>query len=176
MDPALTCALHPRPGAGDPLPPVGRCAELARLVAALRRGRGALVRGGPGLGKTHLATAAVAAVADAVAPAWTVATASLRTVDYGALGWLLPGGVAPRHPAEAVARLTAVLEGRAGPRRPLLVVDDAHLLDERSADVLLQLSTAGTVTVLATALDVPLPPGLEALADDGYGERVELGP
>ncbi len=167
----MDLALHPEPGV---LPPVGRQAELARVTAALRRGRSALVLGAPGLGKTHLATAAVSEAGATGSAAWTVATASLRTVDYGALGWLLPGRT-PEHPAEAVAGLTAALEARAGRHRPLLVVDDAHLLDERSADVLLQLATAGTVTVLATALDVALPPGLEALADDRYGERVELG-
>ena len=57
----------------------------------------------------------------------------------------------------------------------LFVVDDAQLLDERSAQVLLQLAADAHATVLATARDLELPEGVERLWRDGWCERIELG-
>ncbi len=57
----------------------------------------------------------------------------------------------------------------------LLVVDDAHLLDERSAQVLLQLAADNSATVLATARDLQLPAAVERLWREGWCDQFVLG-
>lgn len=59
----------------------------------------------------------------------------------------------------------------------LLLVDDAHLLDDSSAGVLADLISAGWATVVAAARPRPgLPQPLDQLWYDGLAERVDLRP
>lgn len=59
----------------------------------------------------------------------------------------------------------------------LLLIDDAHYLDEPSAGVVADLISAGWATVVAAARPRPgLPPPLDQLWYDGLAERVDLRP
>jgi len=62
-----------------------------------------------------------------------------------------------------------------GTPRPVFVVDDAHLLDQASADVLLYLAAAGAVQVIASVLaGEPAPDSVPRLWMDGSCERLDL--
>jgi DNA-binding CsgD family transcriptional regulator len=69
----------------------------------------------------------------------------------------------------------------AGPRPLLVLVDDAHLLDDGSASLVHQLVLAGAATVLACVLSSPRPaqPGADPMVvlwKDYGAARIELGP
>ena len=162
-------------------PFVGRASEFARAEALLVAGVGILVVGEPGVGKSafarelgHRSEKAGATVG------YIVGHAVSSGVPFEAFAGLLvdqPGpSTAQLGVADVVARLSAVLNGSPG-QRPLLVVDDAQLIDTASAQVLLQVAGAGTATIVATApAHAPLPPAADRLWRDGLCERIELAP
>ena len=163
---------------------VARDVEVGQLLGLVRRGSGAVLIGDPGVGKTALA----AAVADRCREVgqtvvWMVATEAGRGMPFGALAPLMPGDVTALHPAlvpSLVGRRLAELAGAAAePSRtlPLLVVDDAHLLDEASAACVLGLVTNRSARVLVTVRSgVPLPDAVTSLWKDRFCERVDLAP
>lgn len=72
-----------------------------------------------------------------------------------------------------LARAAALL--RAGPERIILGVDDAHLLDDSSARVLLALASGPAATLVMTVGDPGPPPGsVQRLWRDGLCERVDV--
>lgn len=156
---------------------VGRDVERAGAVRALRDGRGVVLAGLSGVGKTALA----GAVADqlALGPAatvWVRATEASRQIPFGALGSLLPGEMSTVHPAQVPELVAARLRGRGGRRPPVLVVDDAQLLDDASAATVLALVAAG-VRVLATVQTaVPSSDAVTMLWKDDLVDRIDLGP
>jgi hypothetical protein len=87
----------------------------------------------------------------------------------------LPRTNAELAPVEVARRVAASLPHPEKNTRPLFIVDDAHLLDDRSAQVLLQLAAEHGITILATAHDAELPVGVERLCRDGWCERLHLG-
>src|SRR5687768_17557967 len=147
---------------------VARDRELDRALHSLRFSGGVLIAGEAGVGKTLLA----AAVADRLPTppvAWLMATAASRATPLGVLSRLLPPDLATIHPALVAQHVSTRLRelsrsgaapGRADSRStaapsraaapPVLVVDDAQLLDPQSAAVLLSLVTARSVRLLAT--------------------------
>ncbi len=73
----------------------------------------------------------------------------------------------------AVEELARVAAGR----RLMMLVDDAHLLDDHSAAVLVQLALGAPSFLVATALSrEPLPEALITLWKDEFIERVEVPP
>ena len=88
--------------------------------------------GAEGTGRTAFA-GAVAAAAErrGDAPLWVVATPSLSSVPFGAFGWLLGDGDPPSDVAATIGRITSALRRHGGAAVTVLVIDDAHLLDER---------------------------------------------
>nr|WP_275690915.1 LuxR C-terminal-related transcriptional regulator [Arthrobacter sp. 147(2020)] len=72
-------------------------------------------------------------------------------VSYDALKVLLPDmrGEVLSHPIRMVGALTRVLKGKALGLPVIVVVDDAHHLDENSTTVLGQLAQAGTIRLIA---------------------------
>ena len=129
-----------------------------------------------GVGKSRLAREACAAAdADGALSVWSQATASSAVIPLGAVAGLIPEDVSSGDPLELMRRTSASLRERAGQRRVVLAVDDAQLLDEASAGVVLHLAMASDVFVLATVREGPSPPdAIDALWKDLNAPRLEL--
>lgn len=165
MNPAEELALRRCPTADATTGRRWRQPQLDYALGRIRT-RGVLVTGEPGVGRTWFARA-VAELSGAEVH-WVVATESSRTIPFGALAGL----VDDLHP---VAVLKA-LRGKLGPQS-LLVVDDAHLLDEASATALLALAVGGSARMLVTAqLTGPVPDAVLALVKDGFLDMMPLRP
>ncbi|MGW6931389.1 LuxR C-terminal-related transcriptional regulator [Lentzea sp. NPDC054927] len=161
----MELALRRCPTATDTTGRRWREPQIAFALGRIRT-RGLLVTGEPGVGRTWFARA-VARLSGAEVH-WVVATESSRSIPFGALAGLADD----LHP---VAVLNS-LRKRLGPRS-LLVVDDAHLLDEASATTLLTLAAAGTSRLLVTAhLGGPVPDAVLALVKDGFLDELPLQP
>ena len=119
---------------------VGRERALEQAVAALRPGRGVLVTSRRGLGRTAFAEA-LAATADGrgdLGVVWATATESLSAVAFGVFGALVGDRGTRRDPAAVIGRIASELRSAGGAGGTLLVIDDAHLLDDSSADAVVQ--------------------------------------
>lgn len=93
-----------------------------------------------------------------------VADRNLRHRPYGALAHLLTSD-------------GATLGSSVGGRPPILIVDDAHVLDEDSALLISRLARSNAVTLLVSARQSgPLPGGLDRLWMDGIITRIDLAP
>ncbi|MEU4336066.1 LuxR C-terminal-related transcriptional regulator [Micromonospora lupini] len=147
----------------------GRDGLLAEARTALVRADGAVLIGPAGVGRTALARAVVADLTPRLfAAVWITATEASKAVPFGALGQLLAGGHPALHPALVHSTVRASLAQRCGATRtPVLVIDDAHLLDGPSAGVLLGLVQARAVRALVTVRSgVPAPDAVVALWKD----------
>src|SRR5437764_15035223 len=139
-------------------PLVGRTAELHRLRRLITtEAAGGVATAGPaGVGKTRLAMEALhAAEGSGQFTARVTATRAAATLPLGAVAGLLParhhgetGGVDDR--ADLLRRSAAALVERAGTRRLVLLVDDAHLLDDASATLVHQLAGMHGAFVMVT--------------------------
>jgi DNA-binding CsgD family transcriptional regulator/tetratricopeptide (TPR) repeat protein len=162
-----------------PWPFVGRERELARVAAALGRpdAAGLLLAGPAGVGKTRLATEC-ATIAERVGfrCARVLATRAAANVPLGALAPLLPADSRRGTPRGNWLRAAADAIA-SGPGPLLLVVDDAHLLDNASATVVQQLAAPERAfVVLTTRTGLPAPEPLLALWKDAIVERLDLTP
>jgi DNA-binding CsgD family transcriptional regulator len=102
---------------------------------------------------------------------WTAATRSTRTLPFGAFAPALTRSPAQRPGlAEARAGLLSHFDGGHG----VLVVDDAHLLDEASAALVHQLATEATATVVTVSTGERSPDAIVALWKDGFAERLDV--
>ncbi|GAB3347577.1 AAA family ATPase [Amycolatopsis echigonensis] len=169
-------------------PLVGRTDALRRLRETLTGpgDRGVVLAGSLGVGKSRLAAEGLHLAARAGLPtARASATRSSSGIPFGALAPLLPsirqaeaGAVDDR--ADLLRRCTAALVERGEGRRLVLLVDDAHLLDDMSATLIHQLADTRAVQILATVRSCEQAPDpVVALWKDGLAERVEvegLGP
>jgi DNA-binding CsgD family transcriptional regulator/tetratricopeptide (TPR) repeat protein len=156
-------------------PLVGRQKILARAVGLLDDASGGVVFvGEAGIGKTRVAHEVVrVASARGFATMETVATQASAAIPLGALSHLLPDLRSVTGNMLAEAR--RAIEGLAGGRPLLLSVDDAHLLDDYSASLLLQLAMSVRAFVVATLRSgEPPPDAVVALWKDGFAERIEV--
>jgi len=162
---------------------VGRDSELALATEILRQeGVGAvLLVADPGIGKTALAAEIAARLAGEMVVMRIHGSPALSAVPYGVLApYLLdlPVGQATS-PVAILREFWSQFERRRGGEgaRLLLIVDDAHDLDEGSTQILAELVTAGWARLVATSRPRPgLPPALLQLWYDGLAERLELHP
>jgi DNA-binding CsgD family transcriptional regulator len=127
-----------------PWPFTGREDELELVRRSVAGGRHGIVVTGPaGRGKTRLVTEAVRGT-DCARVAGTPET---RGLPFAAFAHLVP----------ETASLHRAVHLLSGVR--LLVVDDAHLLDDASAALVHQLAVHGRTRLLVVATDGPRPPG-----------------
>lgn len=138
------------PPAGTLRPPwpfTGRDEELELVRRSLTVGRPGIVITGPaGCGRTRLAMEAVRGT-DCARVAGTPGPPGTRDLPFAAFAHLLPESVTLHR---AVRLLSEVR---------LLLVDDAHLLDDASAALLHQLAVQGRTRLLVVVADEALAPG-----------------
>jgi len=159
---------------------VGRAEELGFVQRALRGARaGVVVLGAGGVGKTRLARELTESPASARrgTSVWVSGTRSAGGVPFGAFAHLLPALDAPLRDRLAMSMLArrAVLD--AASDAGLLVVDDAHLLDDASAVLVQQLAMTHALRLVVTVRSGELAPdAIVALWKDGWLECVDLQP
>jgi DNA-binding CsgD family transcriptional regulator len=162
-------------------PFVGRNDEVRRIVALVhRQGRhGAVIAGPPGVGKTRVAREClVEAERSGLPTARVAATRASAHLPFGTLAPLLPAegpDRPPEQPADFLNRCRITLAERAGGRRLVLMVDDAHLLDDSSATLVHLLAQTNAAFVLATVrTGEHAPDPVVALWKESLAERVDL--
>jgi hypothetical protein len=160
-------------------PLVGRRAELAALTVSITDARsgGVVLAGAAGVGKTRLATEALAQMAAAGREVeWVAATRAAASIPFGAVSHLLPA--TERLGADRLDTLRHAADRLADRSREellVLVVDDAHLLDDASAALVHLLALRGLAVVVATVrTGEPAPDSVIALWKDGLASRLDL--
>jgi energy-coupling factor transporter ATP-binding protein EcfA2 len=151
-------------------------AALVRLNDALGAGRGAVVLGPDGCGKSTLARLAAESYVRShptTVARWVTGTPTERAVPFGAFSHL----VAISDLGKPAALLRAARASLAGGQRQgdlLLVVDDAHELDVLSATLVYQLALAGTARMVVTGRTDAAPEAIAALWTDGLLDRIDV--
>ncbi len=156
-----------------PWPLIGRDDELRRGAAAIRPGAAGIVVAGPaGVGKTRLARAAVETPGRSSTVVWAHGSRAARPLPLGAFAGLLD------LPADNAAGTIGWAREQLARQQPrLLVVDDAHLLDEHSAIVLHRVVVRGLAPTLVTLRSgEPAPDAVTSLWKDDYLSRLDLEP
>ncbi|MCB5274214.1 Spore germination protein GerE [Arthrobacter sp. SO5] len=161
----------------------GRTDDLRSAVTAIRGSShvAVMLLGDSGIGKSTLLEAVVAELQPEVTPVRIHGSPSLAMVPYGVLGPFIVG-----LPVQEATSQLAVLrtfwshledERRATGRPLLLIVDDAHDLDEATAGILVELAAAGWAKLLVAAAARPgLPETLLQLWFEGIAVRLDLRP
>ncbi|WP_039817929.1 helix-turn-helix transcriptional regulator [Nocardia otitidiscaviarum] len=154
-------------------PMVERGGELESIRAALTGDEfvGAVLTGDAGVGKTTLARQAAAAVGGNIR--WVAGTESARSIPLGVFAHMV--GVYTAH--DPVTFMAAAREALLADGHTIIGVDDAHLLDQLSATLLLQLAIDKAAHIVATVRSgVPVPDAVTSLWKDGHLLRVDLRP
>ncbi|MCK8679954.1 helix-turn-helix transcriptional regulator [Streptomyces lichenis] len=139
------------------------------MERALARGGGAILVGGSGVGKSLLLATALERASDAGRTVLSVGGASwsssgARAQGYGSLG-------------ECLSSLEPSTLGGPAADRPVVGIDDAHLVDDASGLRLHRLVAAGRLSVLATSRrDAPAPAGIDKLWVDRLIDHVDVAP
>ncbi|WP_406633262.1 LuxR C-terminal-related transcriptional regulator [Pseudarthrobacter quantipunctorum] len=146
-----------------------------------RSSQAVFIMAGPGIGKSSLTEAIAERVTGEMNVLQMHGSSALAAVPFGVLT-PYTGDLTAEDSVSPVAVLRSMWsyfeEVKAGNGAPvLLIVDDAHYLDEDSAGVVAELISAGWATVVAAARPRPgLPQPLDQLWYDGLAERVDLRP
>ena len=165
-------------GMPTPWPLVGRAAELADVADAMDLGAGGVLFAGPaGVGKTRLATECLALAEDRK---WSTAVVranrAAASIPYGAFAPLLPAAFRSNEgEADALRQAAHAVLGEAGEDRLLVLIDDAHELDDASAALVHLLASSPKVFLIVTVrtgADAPEP--VPALWKDELLERIEV--
>jgi DNA-binding CsgD family transcriptional regulator/type II secretory pathway predicted ATPase ExeA len=160
---------------------VGRTEEVARLseAAAGATGRGLILGGAAGIGKSRLLREGVAALdGDRLSICTATANTATAGLPLGGLAHVLPGDQpAASSPAGLLRWAVDALHQQAAGRPVVLAIDDAHLLDPLSATLVYYVARTDHATVLATVrTGEPVPDPVRALWTDDLVDRIELGP
>lgn len=158
-------------------PLVGRAEELDWLLESTTVAScGVLLAGSAGVGKTRLVSEVVARWrARGRECRWFVATRSAGSVPLGVFAEIAE--TSEVDPLRRIRDVVAAVSAPAAGGRVLVVVDDAHLLDEQSALVVHQVVRMGRATVLLAVRSRETPPdAVSALWKDQLLERLDLQP
>ena len=134
-------------------PLVGRAEELAAVAEVMDSdvGGGVLLAGPPGVGKTRLATECLALATErGWLSAVVRANQAVASIPYGAFAPHLAAAFRNDGDVDALRQAAAAITARAGDGRLLLVVDDAHALDDGSAALLHLLAVSPQVFLVVT--------------------------
>ncbi|GAA3758264.1 LuxR family transcriptional regulator [Plantactinospora mayteni] len=156
-------------------PLVARSGLVQQILTAVTTDRGAVLVGQRGTGRTTLVELVTRQLsADRYAVTRTTATEAGRPIPFGPFWQLFP---VTGDPALVPGRIRAELVRRGRSRTPLLVVEDAHWMDDRSASTLLGLAHDGQIRLMVTTrADVATPDAVVALWKDRHLRRVDLPP
>ena len=161
---------------------VARDVERDAAIRSVRFASGTVIAGEAGVGKTSLAGSVADVLAERGVPVVRVlATAAGRSIPFAALGPLLPVDLRDFQLALVpgmIMRSLADLSARVKPSvRPLLLVDDAQLLDDHSAAALLSVvHQRGARALVTVRLGGRPPDAVTALWKDGLLDRIDLQP
>jgi DNA-binding CsgD family transcriptional regulator len=133
-------------------PVIGRGDELATIIGAVRDGTGCLLVGEPGVGKTIV-----------------LRELRRRLAAEGRGAQLVLVTAVAQFPLHGIDAVPAS-------EQPVLVIDDAHLLDAASAAQVWQLAATGTAVVAAVRAGAPVPADIERLWRADRCRRLELLP
>ncbi|XAS67938.1 LuxR C-terminal-related transcriptional regulator [Micrococcaceae bacterium Sec5.7] len=161
----------------------GRRDSLDRVchIIRSRTSRAVFLMAGPGIGKSMLADAVTERLSADMTVLRIHGSSSLSSVPYGVLA-PYTSGLSAEESVSPVAVLRSVWtyfqQLKSGKDAPmLLVVDDAHHLDESTASIVVDMISAGWASVLAAGRPRPgLPQSLNQLWYDGLAERIDLLP
>jgi DNA-binding CsgD family transcriptional regulator len=162
-------------------PLVGRGEELDELVGCLLGGdhAGVVVAGSAGVGKTRLAREVLnVAVAAGYNAEWVMATRAAASAPLSVFAALMPSEtVLGTEPIDVFGRVAAALRARSAGRPTVVAVDDAQLLDDAAAALVLYLATSGAARLLVTVRSgVPTSDAVVALWKEGIATRLDLQP
>lgn len=162
-------------------PLVGRAEELALLDDVIGVGPGCLVlAGAAGVGKSRLVADMLGPHgrpgAAAVPSVLVRATRSTATIPFGPFAAWAPAASATT--GDRLGALQAISRALLdGVDRLVVAVDDAHLLDEGSAALVLHLVTQTPASLVATVRSgEPCTDAVTALWKEGLAQRIELQP
>ncbi|MBT1002458.1 AAA family ATPase [Paenarthrobacter sp. DKR-5] len=162
---------------------VGRDSALAAAAAAAARSARSAVFliGEPGIGKSTILRTLAARLSGRMPTMSVNASPSLSDVPYGVLAPYL-SGLRPEEVTSPVAVLRAVRAwidrtGHLKGQPVLLLVDDAHDLDEATAALIVDLVGANWVRFVGAARPRPgMPAAVLQLWAEGTAQRIDLGP
>jgi DNA-binding CsgD family transcriptional regulator len=158
-------------------PIVGRGEELAIIERARAAETSAVVLLGPaGVGKSRLARETLRrAEEEGLVTRWVQATRSAASVPLGAFAGIIPDRARSEDPLELL-RLSATALRELGGTRPLVLgIDDAQLLDDSSAALVLELTlSAAAFVVITVRTGEPAPDAIVSVWKDAGAARLEL--
>ncbi len=152
---------------------IERGSELELLRAALTGTEfvGAVLTGDAGVGKTTLARQAATTIGGNIR--WVAGTESARSIPLGVFAHMV--GVYTAH--DPVTFMAAAREALLADGHTIIGVDDAHLLDQLSATLLLQLAIDKAAHIVCTVRSgVTVPDAVTSLWKDGHLLRIDLSP
>lgn len=138
-----------------------------------------MLAGAPGVGKTRLGFECLKlATAQGFSTAIVMASRASADLPLGAMAPLLPAITDPGSgPADVLRQAAAAIAALGGARPLVLLVDDAHLLDDLSAMLVEQVTVSGAALVIATVRSgVAAPDAIVGLWKNDLVDRLEVLP